>query len=91
MTEQEAKKLVEEHRKAGDLIDFCLKTRDESLENWNIILKNLKKDEVTKYGEKVPSHIKELIKQHKQNGDFDAWIKELEVHEKKQIPFCKYG
>ena len=84
MTEQEAKKLVKEHRETGDLIDFCLEVRDESFKNWDIIFHQLEKDEKENYGKELPLHIKELVKLHKQNGDFEDWTKELEAHDKRR-------
>ncbi|MBR0032080.1 MAG: hypothetical protein IJP61_07320 [Treponema sp.] len=87
MTEQEAKTLVEQHRKAGDLIDFLLKARDESLKNFEMLMEHWTEEEQKEYDDKFEPHITALVEEHKKTGDFDSWFQELKIND---IPRCNY-
>ena len=87
MTESEAKTLVEQHRKAGDLIDFLLKTRDESFKDFDMLNKHWTKEEEKEYDDKFEPHITALVEEHKKNGDFDSWFQDLKIND---IPRCNY-
>ncbi|MBR0032082.1 MAG: hypothetical protein IJP61_07330 [Treponema sp.] len=91
MTESEAKTLVEQHRKAGDLIDFLLKTRDENLKNFEMLIKHWTKEEEKEYNEKLDSHINELVETHKKNGDFDSWLEELSKNDRNRYRYVAWN
>ncbi|MBR0032079.1 MAG: hypothetical protein IJP61_07315 [Treponema sp.] len=46
MTESEAKTLVEQHRKAGDLIEFCSAQLSKNIKDFDNLYANLKKNEI---------------------------------------------
>lgn len=70
----EYEKLVEEHRKKGDLIEWWLKERDENADLNSIILAFVTESEGELYKESLFPHIEALIEEHKEKGDFIEWL-----------------
>ena len=91
MTESEAKTLVEQHRKAGDLIDFLLKTRDESFKDFDMLNKHWTKEEEKENCDKLYTHIDSLVEEHKKNGDFDSWLEELSKNDRNRYRYVAWN
>lgn len=70
----EYEKLVEEHRKTGDLIDWWLKERDENADIYFIIDALATESEISDYKDSLYPHIEALIEDHKEKGDFEEWV-----------------
>ena len=70
----EYEKLVEEHRKKGDLIEWWLKERDENADIYFIIEAFATESEKTDYKDALYPHIDALSETHKEKGDFIEWL-----------------
>ena len=80
----EYKKLVEEHRNRGDLIEWWLKERDGNADIHHIIGAFATEDEVSSYKESLFPHIEALIEEHKEKGDFEEWLFECKKKDDKR-------
>lgn len=77
----EYEKLVEEHRKQGDLIEFWQKERDNNPLIYWVISAFSTESERSDYSKKFDSHINSLIEEHKAKGDVEEWIFKLKAND----------
>ena len=77
----EYEKLVEEHRKQGDLTEFWQKERDNNPLIYWVISAFSTESERSDYSKKFDSHINSLIEEHKEKGDVEEWIFKLKAND----------
>lgn len=81
MTQEEWKKLIEEHRAAGDLMEYCYSVRDKSQNDWNEVKGLLSKAELTEYLKNLDNHMKDLFDSYTEKGTVDKWLNELKKND----------
>ena len=77
----EYEKLVEEHRKQGDLTEFRQKERDNNPLIGYVISAFSTESEEADYVKKLDSHINSFIEEHKAKGDVEEWIFKLKEND----------
>lgn len=70
----EYEKLVEEHRKSGDFVEWWLNERDKNADIFYIIESFATENEFNEYKTALFPHIDALIEEHKEKGDFVEWV-----------------
>lgn len=78
---EEYEKLVEQHRKLGDLIQFWLEERDNNKDVFYIIDTFATEQEHNEYYKEIRSHIKRLIENHIIENDLDQWVLNLKKND----------
>ena len=81
MTQEEWKKLIEEHRTAGDLMEYCYSVRDKSQNDWNEVKGLLSKAELTEYLKNLDNHMKDLFDSYTEKGTVDKWLNDLKKND----------
>lgn len=81
MTQEEWKKLIEEHRAAGDLMEYCYSVRDKSQNDWNEVKGLLSKAELTEYLKNLDNHMKDLFDSYTEKGTVDKWLNDLKKND----------
>ena len=74
-------KTLEEHRQAGDLMDYCYSVRDESPNVFDELYLFLTKEEYDEYNEGLKKHIKQLFEAKKNNGTLNEWLDHLKKND----------
>lgn len=81
MTEQEIKNQIEQHRKAGDLIEYCTKLWFKEDFNQYIVFygdeENFSDLELSEFEKSRRSYAKKLFEEQRKNGDAEKWLREV--------------
>lgn len=84
---EEYEKLVEQHRKLGDLIQFWLEERDKNKDIYYVIDTFATEQEHNEYYKEIRSHIKKLIENHIIENDLDQWVLNLKKNDNERYNF----
>lgn len=84
---EEYEKLVEQHRKLGDLIQFWLEERDKNKDIYYVIDTFATEQEHNEYYKEIRSHIKKLIENHIIENDLDQWVLNLKKNDNERYKF----
>lgn len=84
---EEYGKLVEQHRKSGDLIQFWLEQRDNNKDIFYVIDTFATEQEHNEYYKEIRSHIKKLIENHIIENDLDQWVLNLKKNDNERYKF----
>lgn len=84
---EEFGKLVEQHRKLGDLIEFWLEERDNNKDIFYVIDTFATEKEHNEYYKEIRSHIKRLIENHIIENDLDQWVLNLKKNDNERYQF----
>lgn len=84
---EEYEKLIEQHRKLGDLIQFWLEERDKNKDIYYVIDTFATEQEHNEYYKEIRSHIKKLIENHIIENDLDQWVLNLKKNDNERYNF----
>lgn len=84
---EEYEKLIEQHRKLGDLIQFWLEERDKNKDIYYVIDTFATEQEHNEYYKEIRSHIKKLIENHIIENDLDQWVLNLKKNDNERYKF----
>lgn len=84
---EEYEKLIEQHRKLGDLIQFWLEERDNNKDVFYVIDTFATEQEHNEYYKEIRSHIKKLIENHIIENDLDQWVLNLKKNDNGRYEF----
>lgn len=84
---EEYEKLIEQHRKLGDLIQFWLEERDKNKDIYYVIDTFATEKEHNEYYKEIRSHIRKLIENHIIENDLDQWVLNLKKNDNGRYEF----
>lgn len=84
---EEYGKLVEQHRKLGDLIEFWLEERDNNKDIFYVIDTFATEQEHNEYYKEIRVHIRKLIENHIIENDLDKWVLNLKKNDNERYKF----
>lgn len=79
------KEILDQHRKAGDLIEFCTKEwyENKSDEKWYFCKKNCTDSEFSEFKKSTRSYVEKIYEEQCKNGNSEKWLTELAFRIKK--------
>lgn len=79
------KEILEQHRKAGDLIKFCTEEwyENKSDEKWDFCKKNCTDSEFSEFKKSARSYVEKIYEEQCKNGNSEKWLTELAFRIKK--------
>ena len=80
-------KLVEQHRKSGDFIEFWLEERDKNKNIYVVIDTFATEQERNEYHKELRPHIRKLIENHIIENDLDQWVLNLKKNDSLRYEF----
>lgn len=84
---EEYGKLVEQHRKLGDLIQFWLEERDNNKDIFYVIDTFATEQEHNEYYKEIRIHIRKLIENHIIENDLELWVLNLKKNDNERYKF----
>lgn len=84
---EEYEKLIEQHRKLGDLIQFWLEERDKNKDIYYVIDTFATEQEHNEYYKEIRPHIRKLIENHIIENDLDQWVLSLKKKDNERYIF----
>lgn len=84
---EEYGKLVEQHRKLGDFIEFWLEERDKNKNIYDVIETFATELECNEYHKELRPHIRKLIENHIIENDLDQWVLNLKKNDSSRYEF----
>lgn len=84
---EEYEKLIEQHRKLGDLIQFWLEERDNNKDIFYVIDTFATEQEHNEYYKEIRAHIRKLIENHIIENDLDQWVLNLKKNDNERYQF----
>jgi hypothetical protein len=84
---EEYGKLVEQHRKSGDFIEFWLEERDKNKNIYSVIHSFATEQERNEYYKELIPHIRKLIENHIIENDLDQWVLNLKKNDNSRYEF----